>query len=141
MSKLKLGKYAVLGIWKSRRHGEVVKAFPTFDTREEAEARALNLAMYEPNPQIAILERDPLLYDEYDNTIEVMYNFICALVEGRGVYAPFRFKDRVVVQPCWIFDNGDEMRKAHPWILDEDGEEKSDLKELFFPVDFLLATK
>lgn len=139
MSKLRLGKYAVLGIWRSRKHGEIVKALPTFDTREEAEARALNLAMYEPNPQIAILERDACPYDEYEDTIEVMYNFICVLVDGRAVHAPFRFRDRCVVQPCWILDNGDELKKADPWILDEDGEEKSDLKELFFPVDFLLA--
>ena len=37
---IKQRKYATLGIWKSPRTGEIVKALPTFDTREEAETMA-----------------------------------------------------------------------------------------------------
>lgn len=139
---IKQRKYATLGIWKSPRTGEVVKALPTFDTREEAETAAINIAMYEPEAQIAILERDPNLYDEYDHTREIQYNFLCAFVPDKMEICPSRLKNRCVVQPCWILDEtGEELPKMEEelWILDKDGEEKKDLKELFFPLDFMLA--
>lgn len=139
---IKQRKYATLGIWKSPRTGEIVKALPTFDTREEAETMAVRMAMYEPEAQIAILERDPNPYDEYDHTREIQYNFLCAFVPGKMEIYYAGEKGGCVVQPCWILDETDEelpKMEEELWILDEDGEDKKDLKELFFPLDFLLA--
>lgn len=134
---MEMKKYAVLLNYKSANSGignnGIIYSFFTFDDKEDA-AELLSQASGGRGGIFALLERDELLFDNYDDVVLYLYNPILVIGNfGGNREVVSTVKGVQVVQTCRILPNEDEIPEGEPIFFDADGEERTDLWELFFP--------